>query len=160
MKINEVDLSGSTKVLTSSDIYTLANANLLVNANASSTPIIGVFMCKAEGSTQVIGTEFGGSSHPLKVLQPSYYPKAMMGSECGAVVTDLSWANSNLEGGYQFVKTNRGWFVSGILNSTQTDANDPFTSTLIVIASGTGQSAVRQVACWKEDYEVTYNPFQ
>lgn len=148
MKINVVDLSG-TLALTSADIYTLANANLLITADSATTSIMGVFLCEADGQT-VIGTSVGGSSIPLLTIQPSYYPKAIMGAECGALVTSLDWANENLYKGYQYVNTGSGFFVSGVLNSTQTDANDPFTSSDIVRST---------IACWKEDYSVTYNPF-
>ncbi len=110
-----------------------------------------MFLLKATGTKLCASTdEIGGSSIPLVAVEPSYYPKAMAGAECGAVVSTLDWANLNLHKGYQYVVTKRGFFVSGVLNSTQTDANDPFTSTDIVD---------NQVACWREAYEVTYNPF-
>ena len=148
MKINIVDLTSVT-AWSSADIYTLANANLLITNDPASATIMGVFLCEADGQT-IIGATAGGSSIPLHVIQPAYYPKAILGAECGAVVSTLNWANENLQKGYQFVAVSGGFFVSGVLNSTQTDANDPFTSPDITR---------NLVACWREDYTVTYNPF-
>lgn len=151
MKIRTVRLNSATLDLSSADLYTLANANLTVNDNPTTANIFGVFKCEADGQAILDATDYAGSSVPLKVVQPAYYPKAMKGAECGAQISDLSWANENLEKGYQYCATGRGFFVAGVLNSTQTDANDPFDSTDII---------ANNAACWKELYEVTFNPFQ
>lgn len=149
MKIHQITLSSATLVLSAADLYTLANGNLLIDNRANTTAISGAYYVKAQGST-ILGLVLGGDSNPVIEVQPSYYPKAIMGAECGAVISDLSWADQNLVDGYQFVQTARGYFVSGVLNSSQTDANDPFTSTTIV---------ANQVSCWKEDYQRTFQIF-
>lgn len=150
MKIHQVALQVTSRVFSSADLYTLANANLVIDAAPNTGAISGIFSVKADGSTNVLGLEYGGDSVPVQDVQPSYYPKAIQGAECAAVIANLDWANENLDLGYQFVKTARGFFVAGVLNSTQTDANDPFTSSDIVAG---------QVSCWKEEYNLTYNPF-
>ena len=151
----EVDLTSATLVLDTDDIYTLANCNLLIDADPSTTPLTAVAHLRS-GGEKILGDEFGGSSVPLLVVQPSYYPKAMSGAECGAHLTSIDWANLNLHKGYQYVKTARGVFVSGVLNSTQTESNDPFDSADIIAVTQGGEP---QAACWKEAYAVTYNPF-
>jgi hypothetical protein len=149
MKIHEVNLSSATTVYSAADLYTIANGNLNIDADASANAISGAFNVKAQGST-ILGAVLGGDSQPVIETQPSYYPKAILGAECAAHVTDLTWADQNLYDGYQFVPTNRGFIVAGVLNSTQTDANDPFDSTLIL----TGQAS-----CWKESYSRTFQIF-
>jgi hypothetical protein len=149
MKVHVIDLSVSTTVYSSADLYTIANGNLNLDADGASTAISGAFAVKAQGST-ILGAVLGGDSQPVMEIQPSYYPKAILGAECAAHVTDLTWADQNLYDGYQFVPTNRGFIVAGVLNSTQTDANDPFASSLIV--SG-------QASCWKESYSRTFQIF-
>lgn len=150
MKVYELDLSVPT-TFTAADLYTLGNANVLLSANPSRGSVGVIAGVLADGQTILDPASiFGGTSVPAQVVQPAYYPKAVKGSECAAQVLTLDWANENLEAGYQWLKTNGGYFVSGVLNSTQTDANDPFSSADIVPGN---------VACWKEPYGVTYNPF-
>ena len=92
------------------------------------------------------GVLVAGTSDPVDSINPSFYPVATKDSECAALVTSLSWADRNLRAGYEWCNTWDGtkkiYFVSGILNSSQTDANDPFT-----------QSTVQEAACWDMDYE-------
>ena len=157
MKIYSLDLTGAAKVFSSADLYTLANANIQVTANAGTTAVSAIVAFDAEGQTIFAKTGIlGGTSNPVESVAPSYYPKAVMGAECGAHVSTLSWADQNLNTGYQFVKTERGYFVAGVLNSTQTDANDPFDSPSIYNGS---QQGVKQAACWDEPFQVTLNPF-
>lgn len=137
--------------MSAADLYTLANANVMLSKNPSRDSIGVIAACAADGQTILNPAGvFGGTSVPVVQVQPSYYPKAVKGAECAAQVLTLDWANENLEAGYQWLKTNGGYFVAGVLNSTQTDANDPFQSPDLIPGN---------VACWKESYNVTYNPF-
>lgn len=147
MKVHQLTFTSGTLVMTSSDLYTIANGAILLDDRPNSAAISGTFATKAQGAT-ILGTLLGGDSNPVIEVQPSYYPKAIMGAECAAVVSSLSWADENLNDGYQFFPTARGFFVSGVLNSSQTDANDPFAATEIV---------ANQVSCWKEAYSRTFN---
>lgn len=150
MKVLLVNVSAIT-ALSAADLYTLANANLNVTANPDTSAISGAFSVAASGQTVVdprLGL-YGGDSYPIVEVQPSYYPKAIKGSECAALVQSLSWADENLETGYQFIKCGTAdFFVSGVLNSTQTQANDPFTKPDII-----------SVACWQEAYSRTFQVF-
>ena len=101
------------------------------------------------------GTLVGGTSSPVTNVHPAYFPVATKGAECAALVTDLSWADSNLFAGYEYflVETKNGttsYFVSGILNSSQTEANDPFER-----AKGFAAGC-----CWSGDYTVGLQPFE
>lgn len=151
MKISKVDLSSTTS-LSAADLYTLANAHLNVTGNPETVAISGSFSVEASGQTVVVfraADLYGGDSIPVVEVQPQYYPKAVKGAECGALINDLSWADENLEAGYQFVRAGTAdYFVAGILNSTQTDANDPFT-----------KGAVIDAGCWKEGYSRTFQVF-
>lgn len=150
MKVYDMDLSTPTS-MTAADLYTLGNANVLLSQSPARGGVGVIAGVLADGQTILdAGTIFGGTSVPAQVIQPSYYPKAVKGAECAAQVLTLDWANENLEAGYQYLKTAGGYFVCGVLNSTQTDANDPFSSADIIPGN---------VACWKEPYGVSYNPF-
>lgn len=153
MKIYELDLSGLGLTLSSADLYTLANANTLVSLNPASDVISSIAAVLADGQT-ILTKAIGGTSIPPKAVQPAYYPKAVKGAECAAHLTRLDWANENLEAGYQYVPTGVGFFVAGVLNSTQTQANDPFDNPDII-----GPAGNKQVACWEDPYSVTINPF-
>ena len=157
MQIYTLDLTGAAKVFSSADLYTLANANIQVTDNPASSAVSAIVGVAATNQTIFAKANIvGGTSNPVENVAPAYYPKAVMGAECGAHVSSLTWADQNLNTGYQYVKTERGFFVAGVLNSTQTEANDPFTSSLLIAGSGQG---TKQVACWDEPYQVTYNPF-
>lgn len=147
MKVHLLTFTSVGLTLTAADLYTIANGAILIDDRPQSASISGSFNVKAQGST-ILGVVLGGDSNPVVEVQPSYYPKAIMGAECAAVVTSLSWADQNLNDGYQFFPTARGYFVAGVLNSSQTDANDPFASAEIVAS---------QVSCWKENYSRTFN---
>lgn len=101
-----------------------------------------------------------GTSVPAEVVQPAFYPVATRGAECGAIVASLTWADKNLAKGYEFVAvvftSGRAtkWFVSGVLNSTQTDANDPFGT------EGQSDGLVSgQGSCWAGPYMPGQNPY-
>lgn len=100
----------------------------------------------------------GNNSIPVTSVAPSYFPVATAGSECAACIKDLSWADSNLLTGYDWVLYNPGaaaadrrYFVTGILNSSQTQANDPFSSTTY--------PDVVKACCWAGAFVSGINPF-
>lgn len=99
-----------------------------------------------------------GSSNPVESVAPSYFPVATAGAECAAHIKDLSWADQNLLTGYDWVLYNpsaqaasQRYFVTGILNSSQTQANDPFSTT-------TYPDVVNAV-CWAGNFVSGINPF-
>lgn len=111
---------------------------------------------KASASTIIAGT-----SDDEDVVTPAFYPVATKGAECAAIVSTLSWADRNLNEGYEYVyllysatANAERYFVSGVLNSSQTLANDPFDPT----KGGAGVIA-GQAACWKSTYSQGVNPF-
>lgn len=151
MNIFELNINSATLTLSSANLYTLANANMYLTADPSRDPISAIVAYAAQGQTIFpAAANYAGTSVPVVNVQPAYYPKAIKGAECAAHVSTLDWANENLNQGYQWCKTGAGYFVAGVLNSTQTDANDPFASTDIL---------TNQVACWKEEYGISINPF-
>ena len=98
------------------------------------------------------------NSIPVTSVAPSYFPVATAGSECAAVVKSLSWADSNLLTGYDYILYNpksaaadKRYFVTGILNSSQTQANDPFSSTTY--------PDVVKACCWAGNFVSGINPF-
>lgn len=116
------------------------------------------------GSTfEAKSTAIGGTSTTIPQVNLSSYPYATKGAECAAIVFDLAWANSNLLGGYEFMKAgsrsnSRGvdaavYFVSGILASSKTDFNDPFK------VDATDNPDFVEGTCWKGEYQAGNNPF-
>jgi len=102
-----------------------------------------------------------GTSDDEDIVTPAFYPVATKGAECAAIVSTLSWADRNLMEGYEYVYLlysatagSERYFVSGVLNSSQTLANDPFDPT----KGGAGVIA-GQAACWKSTYSQGVNPF-
>ena len=97
------------------------------------------------------GVLIAGNNEAVTEVKPQFFPVATMGAECAALVTALGWADENLTN-YEFVKvvTQGGlrYFVTGVLNSTQTQANDPFTKSEVVSAT-----------CWNANYADGLNPF-
>lgn len=136
------------------DLYTIAkNSAIPLGSGSVSTDAAIVYVnVKPDNMTQVIGSKIGGTSSPVKSVTPSYFPFATEGAECAALVTTLSWADNNLASGYEWLQLNVGasikYFVSGILTSSETEFNDPF--------SATGFS---QGCCWEGAYAVGINPF-
>ena len=99
-----------------------------------------------------------GSSNPVESVAPSYFPVATAGAECAAHVKSLTWADQNLLTGYDWVLYNpsaaaasQRYFVTGILNSSQTQANDPFSSTTYPDVVG--------AVCWAGNFVSGVNPF-
>lgn len=128
--------------------------NLGAAAGSKTAPIFQLYVYQSDGN--VPGALVGGTSDPVQNVQPSYFPVATKGAECAAVVTNKSWADNNLMKGYEWLllQTASGttkYLVSGILNSSQTQANDPFDST--------DSPGVDSACCWDGDYTVGLNPF-
>lgn len=143
---------------TNAGLFNVAVNNILVNVGAGtsskSAPIFQLYVNQSDGA--VSGGLAGGTSAPITNVHPAYFPVATKGAECAAVVTDLSWADSNLFAGYEYfvLNTKSGttqYFVSGILNSSQTEANDPF-------EVKSGRDFVNG-CCWSGDYTVGLQPF-
>lgn len=116
----------------------------------------------ANGTFGTVSTDYtykgACNSIPVTSVAPSYFPVATAGAECAAVVKSLSWADSNLLTGYDFVlynpkgsSANQRYFVTGILNSSQTQANDPFSSTTY--------PDVVKACCWAGNFVSGVNPF-
>lgn len=103
-----------------------------------------------------------GNNIPVQSVAPAYFPVATAGAECAVVLEDsLSWADNNLLTGYdwflinpQASKADQRYFVTGILNSSQTEANDPF-------SGGTGGTYpdVQKACCWAGNFVSGVNPF-
>lgn len=146
-------------VTTGSDFFTLSKASWLFDfagykGAGASTHVVTYATQQAEGQTIQTASEIlAGNSLPVVQRAPSYYPVATQGAECGAIVTTLGWADSNLVKGYEFANLATGvFFVSGVLNSSQTLSNDPFNPAL----GGVGFTAG---SCWSGTYLSQMNPF-
>lgn len=86
----------------------------------------------------------GGDDLAIPQVTPDFFPYATAGAECAAIVTNLSWAERNLSD-FEYLllsKTTGRYFVTGILNSSKTEFNDPFAA-----AGG-----VTVAACWSGTY--------
>ena len=132
------------------DLYTAAKASWQLN----STTVAYLLLSEvADGQTKFSASPQGGTSNPATNVQPEFYPVATKGAEAGCIVNTLSWADKNLESGYEWVQLSSGtYFVSGVMNSSQTLANDPFDSTK-------GGAGIIQSANWNGLYSQGVNPF-
>jgi len=155
METHEITLSALGTTPTSSDLYTASKGAWVISTTTATVYLDE----KAAGQTK-FDKLVAGTSEPAENVQPSFYPVATRGAECGAIVTSLNWADKNLAKGYEFVilvftqgRASK-YFVSGVLNSTQTDANDPFGT------EGVSQGLVSgQGACWAGLYSPGQNPY-
>lgn len=100
-----------------------------------------------------LGSIVGGTSVPVTKVQPSYFPFATEGAECAAIVSNTDWADDNLQAGYEYLQLNNDnatprYFVSGVLNSSETQFNDPFADTNVIKA-----------VCWEGAFKIGVNPF-
>lgn len=137
--------------------FNIAVNSILVNVGAAAgskaSPIFQLYGNQQDGALP--GALVGGTSAPVTNVHPAYFPVATKGAECAAYVDDLSWADNNLYAGYEYFVVTAGsgrvtYFVSGILNSSQTEANDPFASS---------QPGSPVACCWNGDYTVGLQPF-
>lgn len=158
MDIYQVTSGDLAQVKNSADIYAVAvNSAIPMNVNTKDGLLLYASVLP-EGITTSLFKEIAGTSAAVLSVSPQYYPFATDGAECGALVNNLSWANDNLETGYEYIQLvqrdasksiDAVYFVSGILNSSKTDFNDPFdTSKGVVFAAN-----------WAGEYAVGLNPF-
>ena len=138
----------------SADLYTASKAKWILTSTTKANVYLDE---RATGDTKFSASAVAGTSVPATEVQPEFFPVATKGSECGALVSSLTWADKNLEGGYEYVRlgtinAKNLIFVSGVLNSTQTLSNDPF---------GTQGQADGFVdgACWAGAYMPGQNPY-
>ena len=97
------------------------------------------------------GVQIAGDNDPVVDVTPKFFPVATAGAECAALVSSLNWADNNL-GTYEYIKLgSSSYFVTGVLNSSQTQANDPFNST--------DSPGFVSGSCWAADYAPGLNPF-
>lgn len=96
------------------------------------------------------GLHVAGNNVPPEVVQPAYYPVATLGAECGVTLSNLTWAENNLID-FEYVQYGAAlYFVTGVLNSSQTQANDPFAASQPGFLTG---------VCWAGSYVPGLMPF-
>jgi hypothetical protein len=135
---------------TAADLYTGAKASWQINSSTTAYVLLDE---TADGNIKFTGTSVAGTSSPARNVQPDFYPVATKGAEAGCIVSTLSWADLNLEEGYEWVQLGTSvYFVSGVMNSSQTLANDPFDSTK-------GGAGIVHSANWNGTYSQGVNPF-
>ena len=139
MKVYQISNLGSATA-TSGDLFTIAVNTLEVNGSDS----YALYVSRQADTAKLLTNEIAGDNNGVDVLTPEFYPYATEGAECAAFVTDLSWADQNLQS-YEYVKTDNGstksgYLVFGVLNSTKTQFNDPFSGT-----------SFQNGACWNAD---------
>lgn len=139
MKVYQITNLGATTT-SSGDLFTIAVNTLEVNGSDS----YALYVSRQAENTRLLTNEIAGDNEGVEVLSPEFYPYATEGAECAAFVTDLAWADQNLQE-YEYIKTDNGstksgFIVFGVLNSTKTEFNDPFE---------TGSASLFQKgACW------------
>lgn len=149
MEIKRLTLSTLGLSPKAGDLYTMAKASWLLDSTSAYLYLTQI----ANAQTLFGGASVAGTSVPAVNVQPDFYPVATKGAEAGCIVASLSWADNNLMEGYEWVFLSAGkYFVSGIMNSSQTLSNDPFDAT----GGGTG---IIDPANWASEYSVGVNPF-
>lgn len=154
MEIYKTTLRSVGTMTQNDDLYCIAKNQVIPLGNGTGTTDFAILYVnvKPDGLTQSIGVKIGGTSSPTQSVTPSYFPFATEGAECAAIVSSLSWSDNNLAAGYEYIQLNVGasiaYFVSGILTSSETDFNDPFTA-----------AGFTQGCCWEGSYSVGLNPF-
>lgn len=165
MNVNVVLKSAIASTSSGANFFSLARANWGFPSNLSYTAdglnVTNYVTEAAEGQTIFTAANtVAGNSIPVLQRAPSYFPVATRSSECAAITTGLTWADANLLKGYEFCALDpasggkQTFFVSGILNSSQTLANDPFDN-----SPGKGGVGMVQAACWSDSYASGMNPF-
>lgn len=151
MKVLVIDAQTISALTTGADLCTIARSVLKpIGADPTRGTASWVMHIDEEcvGQTVTLALpQAAGTSDPAENMNPSFFPVATEGSECAAIVNNKRWADVNLEAGYEWalVPTSGNvaqYFVSGVLNSSQTEANDPF-----------AQSEIVSAACWVGDFE-------
>jgi hypothetical protein len=141
MKVYNINNLGASTI-TSGDLFTIAVNTMEVNGADSYALYVTL---KADSTKNLLSNELGGDNQGIKSITPEFYPYATEGAECAAFVTDLSWADNNLND-YEYVVTDNGstksgYLVFGVLNSSKTQFNDPFEA----------KGGFEKGACWNAD---------
>jgi len=149
MEIKRLTLSTLGLSPKTGDLYTMAKASWLLDSSSAYLYLDQI----ANSQTLFNGVSVAGTSVPAVNVQPDFYPVATKGAEAGCIVSALSWADNNLEEGYEWVFLATGkYFVSGVMNSSQTLSNDPFDAT-------GGGAGILSPSNWASTYSVGVNPF-
>ena len=169
--ISNLQLGGAASpALSSADLYSIAKARYIPNTIANvkqpaATDKYALYINQyASGSSlfnALLTDAPAGTQEEESVDFPGYFPVATKGSEAAAICSSLTWANKNLYPGYEFIYLlysatpgNARYFVSGVLNSSQTQANDPFGAQGIADGLISGQAA-----CWAAPFNEGLNPW-
>lgn len=124
------------------NLFTLAVARTELGATNQTY----VFYSSEEATGQTIlsaSNRIAGDDLAVPQVTPDFFPYATAGAECAAIVTGLTWAEQNLSA-FEFIlvdKVKGDYFVTGILNSSKTEFNDPFAATALAAAT-----------CWSGGY--------
>ena len=153
MQIHKLGGLGIAAETLASNFFTLSKASWLMSGAKADYDFIIYSQLQAESQTALGATTIqGGNTNTMSVISPTFYPFATEGAEMGGIVDDLSWADNNLEVGYEWIAVSATqYFVSGVLNSSQTLFNNPFE-----IAS---TRAFISGACWAGRFQSQVNPF-
>lgn len=156
MEIHRVTKAIIFAITSGADFFTISKASWLFNTDKTATGVTAYVNMTAEGST-LFTSAHAGTSTAVTNVAPAYLPVATRGTECGAIIQEsLAWADANLMKGYEYFvvdvdgSSKQSFFVSGILNSTQSLSNDPFE----VVAD-----SFQKGACWNSPYLAGVNPF-
>lgn len=150
MDILRITFSSFASSPNAADLYTAARGQWLINSSSVAYVILSE---TADGNSKFTGSSIAGTSQPAMNVQPEFYPVATKGAEAGCTVSSLSWADKNLEAGYEWIQLGSGsYFVSGVMNSSQTLANDPFDASK-------GGAGIVTSANWNAAYNQGVNPF-
>lgn len=150
MDILKITFSTFASNPNAADLYTASRASWLINSTSAAYVILNE---TADGNSKFGLSPIAGTSQPAMNVQPEFYPVATKGAEAGCTVTTLAWADKNLEAGYEWVQLgSSAYFVSGVMNSSQTLANDPFDASK-------GGAGIVTSANWNAAYNQGVNPF-
>lgn len=148
MTIYQVMGATISTITKGSNFFTLAKSSFLSQPSKALFQFNIINSDKAEGQ-DILTDATMGTSNPTTTHSPTYYPYATFGAECCGIVTSLLWADDNLNTGYEWVKVaSSKYLVSGVLNSSKTQFNDPF-----------GDLSFTNGTCWAGRYSVGVNPF-
>jgi len=144
----------ATFAATNAGKFTLAVNQLIPIGLNSSTKIADnwtVYVGMCDGDYSSLGNIVAGNNSAVVEVKPKYFPVATKGAECAALVSTLDWADVNLTD-YEYLQLSAtSYFVTGVLNSSQTQANDPFNSS--------DSPGVTSACCWNGGYVEGLNPF-
>lgn len=147
----------STEATTNAGKFNLAVNQFIPNEGqrAASRVVAGevCYTCYIgmQDTSWAAGTKVAGNNSATVEVKPKYFPVATKGAECGALVSTLDWADVNLSD-YEYIQLGAtSFFVTGVLNSSQTQANDPF--------DASDSPGIVSACCWNGGYAEGLNPF-